>query len=355
MVKRKKNYSVASSAGTVFGEVLRIKREDAGLTQEEAAELIHVERSLITKFENGERVPGPAHVENLDLTLGGRGELIRLHRRIDWTVRMSRYPDWFARRTRMDAELTQLHQYQTQLIPDLLQSEDYARAWFAQLARGDAHGDSIEGRMARQRRFLEADGPLYVALLDESCLLHQVGGPAVMREQLDHLLRVGELPNIRIQIVPFSLGHVSAPQNPTSLIVLPSGQRWMYSESVYMGHFSNDPEMLTQQQHSFDLLRSDSLSARESAALISDVREKYSLPGRASQRTRCADPAPAECSPTTDRGGLQAPGGHPACRYCNTPQKGSDSDHHLRTGEGRDDQARALPGAGHHPEVPSQA
>ncbi len=81
MVKRKKNG--ADSVGAVFGEVLRIKREDTGMTQEEAAKLIHVERSLITKFENGERVPDAAHVDNLDLKLGGRGELIRLHRRID--------------------------------------------------------------------------------------------------------------------------------------------------------------------------------------------------------------------------------------------------------------------------------
>jgi len=282
MIKRKNSHG-AASVGTVFGEVLRIKREDAGMTQEEAARLINVERSLITKFENGERVPGPAHVENLDVRLGGRGELIRLHRRIDWTVRMSRYPDWFARRARMDAELTQLHQYQTQLVPDLLQTRDYARAWFAQLARGDTHGDSVEGRLARQCRFLEADGPLYVALLDESCLLREVGGPGVMREQMEHLLRVGELPNIRIQVVPFSLSHVSAPQYPISLIVLPSGQRWMYSESVYMGHFGNDRETLTRYQHCFDLLRADSLSARESATLISDLREKYGPLGRGGQ------------------------------------------------------------------------
>ena len=268
--------------GAVFGELLRIKRQDAGLTQEQAAKLIHVERSLITKFENGERVPSKEQVELLDVHLGGRGELIRLHRRINWTIRMSRYPDWFARRTRMDAELTELHQYQTQLIPDLLQTEDYARARRGQLARDNTHGDSIDGQMERQRRLLAADGPLYVALLDESCLLHQIGGPAVMREQMEHLLRVGELPNIRIQVVPFSLGHVSAPQNPTSLIVMPNGQHWMYSESVYMGHFSNNPEVLTRQRRTFDLLRADALSARESAALISTVKEEHRPGGGAS-------------------------------------------------------------------------
>ena len=287
MIRRKsKNHQGADSVGTVFGELLRMKREDAGITQEEAARLLHVERSLITKFENGERVPGKEHVEKLDLGLGGRGELIRLHRRIDWTVRMSRYPNWFARREQMDAELTELHQYETQLIPDLLQTEDYARAWFAQLARSNTHGDSVEGRMERQHRFLAPGGPLYVALLDESCLRREVGGPEVMRGQMEHLLRVGELPNIRIQVVPFTLGHVAAPHNPTSLIVMPDGKRWLYSESIYMGHLSNNPEALTQQQHSFDLLRADSLSARESAALISNVLAMHSPPGAATRTGR---------------------------------------------------------------------
>jgi len=264
-----------TSAGTVFGELMRIKREDAGLTQEQVAGLIGVERSLVTKFENGERRPGEGHVKRIDVALGACGELVRLYRRIDWTERMSRSPDWFPRRTLMDAELSQLHQYQNQLIPDLLQTRDYARACFSQLARDNAHGDSVEWRMERQRRFLAADGPLYVALLDEGCLLREVGGPEVMRGQMEQLLRVGELPNVRIQVVPFTLGHVSAPGNPVSLIVLPRGQCWMYSESLYMGHFSNDPLVLTRHQRNFDLLRADSLSARESAALISTVRHKY--------------------------------------------------------------------------------
>ncbi len=278
MVKRKNSHGAqdgSGSVGAVFGELIRIKREDVGLTQEEVATLIHVERSLVTKFENGERVPSEEHVERIDVVVGGRGELIRLFRRLDGTVRMSRYRDWFTRQTRMEAELSELHQYQAQLIPDLLQTKDYARVWFAQLARDNAHGDSVECRMERQRRFLAPGGPLYVALLDESCLLHEIGGPEVMCGQMEHLLRVGEMPNVRIQVVPFTLGHVSAPKNPLSLIVLPGGQRWAYSESLYMGHFSNVPRVLTQHQHNIDLLRADCLSARESAALINNVREKY--------------------------------------------------------------------------------
>ena len=279
MARRNSRYGGegAETPGGVFGVLLRIKREDAGLTQEQLAELVHVERSLITKFENGERVPRRELVEQFDAILGGRGELIRLHRRINWTIRLSFFPDWFRRRAVMDAELVELHEYQSQLIPGLLQTDAYARALFARVAGadGDTAEDNVEARLSRQARFLEPDGPLYVALLDEGCLMHELGNAETMREQMDHLLTVGALPNVCIQVVPYSLRHVPAPKTPMSLIVLPDGHRWIYSESLDMGHFSDNPKVLTKHQRTYDLLRADALSARESAVLISEVRERH--------------------------------------------------------------------------------
>ena len=272
----RRNGEGAETPGGVFGALLRIKREDIGLTQEQVADLVHVERSLITKFENGERVPQREMVEQFENHLNGRGELLRLHRRINWTIRLSFFPDWFRRRARMDAELVELHEYQSQLIPGLLQTEAYARALFDQVAEADQDAeDNVEARLSRQIRFLEPDGPLYVALLDEGCLMHELGDAETMWEQMDHLLKVGALPNVCIQVVPFSLGHVSAPKTPMSLIVLPDGHRWVYSESLDMGHFSDNTKVLTKHQRTYDLLRADALSARESAALISEVRERH--------------------------------------------------------------------------------
>lgn len=268
----------AETPAAVFGELLKIKRMDAGLTQDELAALVHAERSLITKFEAGQRVPSKEMVELFDAHLAGRGELIRLYRKINWTTRLSFFPDWFRRRATMDAQLIELHQYQTQLIPGLLQTEAYARALFERFADGDdqAAEDNLEGRMGRQGRFLEPDGPLYGVLLDESCLVNVIGSTEVMREAMDHLLTVGELPNIYIQIVPFALHHVHVPKTPVSLIVMPNGRRWVYSESLDMGHFSNAPRTLAKHQRDYDRLRADALSARDSAALIREARERYS-------------------------------------------------------------------------------
>ena len=279
MARRNSRYGGegAETPGGVFGELLRIKREDAGLTQEQLAALVHVERSLITKFENGERVPGRELVEQFEDHLNGRGELLRLYRRINWSVRLAYFPDWFRRRAVMDAELVELYQYQSLLIPGLLQTEDYARALFERVASRDdeAVEDSVEARLSRQTRFLEPGGPFYLILMDEGCLRQVVGNDRVMRDQMDHLLRAIELPNIHIQVVCFRGRHTAAPNVPMSLITMPDRHRWVYSESLDTGYFSDNPKVIARHQRAYDLLRTDALSARESAALISEAREGY--------------------------------------------------------------------------------
>jgi transcriptional regulator with XRE-family HTH domain len=276
MAKRENNEG-AETPGAVFGELLKIKRMDAGLTQDEVAALVHTERSLITKFEAGQRVPRTEMVEKFDSYLAGRGELIRLHKKINWSVRLAYFPDWFRRRALMDALLLELREYQSVLIPGLLQTEAYARALFERVVGGDdeAAEDSVEARLSRQTRFLEPDGPFYLALLDEGCLWQVVGSDTVMRDQMDHLLEVGELPNIHIQVVRFRGRHTAAPNVPMSLITMPNQHRWVYSESLDMGHFSDNRNVIARHQRAYDLLRTDALSVRESAALISEARERY--------------------------------------------------------------------------------
>jgi transcriptional regulator with XRE-family HTH domain len=267
----------AETAGKAFGELVRIKREDIGMTQDDLADQLHVERSYVTKIENGERVPGEELVAQMDRVLFGRGELIKLHRRINWEARLQYFPDWFKKRAVLDENLIELYEYQTQLIPGLLQTEDYARALFERVVGTSTEeiDESTLARISRQTRFLEPEGPLYVALLDESCIHHRVGTAGGMRAQLDHLLRVGELPNVCIQILPFSRANVETPNADLSLITLPSGRRWSYSETLTSAEFSNNVMVIAGHQRLYDLLRADALSASESAALIREAREGH--------------------------------------------------------------------------------
>ncbi|WP_031103093.1 helix-turn-helix domain-containing protein [Streptomyces sp. NRRL S-146] len=264
-----------ASTAAVFGEVLRHFREAALLTQEGLARQIPCDRSHVARVEGGTRVPQDTFAKTCDELLGTGGVLLRLWGRIDWYPQVE-HPDWFERRARMDAEAVAVRAYQTQVIPGLLQTPAYATALFGRrLSDSQDVAERVRARLSRQQRFLVEGGPFYLVVLDESCLRHMVGGPEVMRDQCEHLLAVVRLPNIRVQIAPSNRPEIDRPDTSLSLIELPGGERWVYSESLDRGHFSDDPAVFTQHMRSYDVLRADTLSAPQSAALISDVREGY--------------------------------------------------------------------------------
>ncbi|MEU2753033.1 helix-turn-helix domain-containing protein [Streptomyces albidoflavus] len=274
------NVETAATTADVFGEVLRYFREEASLTQKALAEHIPCDRSQVARVESGDRVPHDTFVKTCDRVLGTNGALMRLWVRIDWYPEVE-HPDWFRRRAEMDEVAVAVLEYQQQTMPGLLQTEEYATAQFGQVSGPDEVADRVMARMSRQQRFLSPDGPLYLVVLDESCLRNIMGSSAIMARQVAHLRAVGAQPNIRIQVIPGSHTEAVLPNTSMSLITLPDGQEWVYSESLDRGHFSNAPDVLAQHKQTYDLLRADALSARESAALFDAVIERNGHYGQA--------------------------------------------------------------------------
>lgn len=280
MSRRNAEGGTGASTAAVFGEVLKHFREAAGLTQAGLAAQIPCDRSHVARIEAGTRVPQDTFAKQCDELLGTGGVLLRLWAKINWYPEVE-HPDWFERRAEMDAKVVDLRAYQERVIPGLLQTPDYAWALFSRVMGGDKAEDRVRARLSRQQRFLTDGGPLFVALLDESCLRNMVGSATVMRDQCAHLLEAGRRPNVRIQVVPSYLPGVIRPNSSMSLIELPDGHRWVYSESLDRGHFNDDPAGFRRHSQAYDVLRADIPSARESAALISDVMEGYGQHGQA--------------------------------------------------------------------------
>ncbi|MER6137778.1 helix-turn-helix transcriptional regulator [Streptomyces sp. NPDC001815] len=281
MSRRNAEGGSAATTAAVFGEVLKHFREAADFTQEGLARRIPCDRSHVARVEAGTRVPQDTFAKSCDELLDTGGVLARLWSRIDWYPQVE-HPDWFRRRAEMDGVAVALREYQVQVMPGLLQTESYMRALFSRrLAEAEEVEERVRARLSRQQRFLESDGPYYSVVLDESCLHNAVGGPAVMRDQCAHLLRVGQHPNTHIQVAPAALAGLVHPNTSMSLIMLPEGAQWVYSESLDRGHFNDDPAVYAGHSHTYDVLRADAPSARESAALISDVMEGYEDHGRA--------------------------------------------------------------------------
>ncbi|MEU8027722.1 helix-turn-helix transcriptional regulator [Streptomyces sp. NPDC049099] len=258
----------------LFGELLRHFREAAFLTQDALARQIPCDRSLVARVEAGTRVPQDTFAKKCDEVLVTGGVLGRLWGKIDWYPQVE-HPDWFKRRAEMDEKAVRLYEYQVMVIPGLLQTPDYARALLSETMSGDEAEEKARARLSRQQRFLLEGGPFYAAVLDESCLRMMVGGSAVMRDQCAHLLAVAQRPNVRIQVAPADRLGVVRPTTSMSLIELPDGHRWVYSESLSQGHFADDPTVFARHSQTYDVLRADALAAPESAAWIGEAMEGY--------------------------------------------------------------------------------
>ncbi|MFE3110704.1 Scr1 family TA system antitoxin-like transcriptional regulator [Kitasatospora indigofera] len=264
-----------SSAAGLFGTLLRRTREARGMSQGELARQIPCSRPHLTRIENGSRVPQHPLVTACDRILETGGELLEIWEEVDWYAQVD-HPNWFQRFVLIEAKATSIQEFQTPWISGLLQTEAYARAL---ISTGNAAGDPqlieerVAARLARQHRLTGPDAPLLTVILAEVTLRQTVGGPQVMCDQLRHLLRVGRLPNVTIQVAPFSLGE--RVQFGTSLILLTSqdGKKRAYSESLAHGRFVEDPQEVQRWQRRYDLLRAEALSARDSAHLIRSVME----------------------------------------------------------------------------------
>jgi transcriptional regulator with XRE-family HTH domain len=217
----------------LLGAQLRNRRESKGITREEAGWEIRSSESKISRMELGRVSFKERDVADL-LTLYGvddpaqRNALIALAREANTPGWWHRYvdvlPNWFQSYVGLEAAATLVRSYEMQFIPGLLQTEDYARAVIL-LGHGAASPAEIESRvrlrMTRQNVVTRPDPARLWAVIDESALRRPIGGPEVMRAQIEALQQMTQLPHVRLQIIPFSAGGHAAAGGPFTILRFP--------------------------------------------------------------------------------------------------------------------------------------
>ncbi|MDP9795640.1 transcriptional regulator with XRE-family HTH domain [Catenuloplanes nepalensis] len=207
----------------LLGSQLRKLREAKGVTREKAGWEIRSSESKISRMELGRVGFKERDVADL-LTLYGvdddqeRASLLALAREANtpgwWHKHSDVLPNWFQAYLGLEATATIIRNYEVQYIPGLLQTADYARGVILlghTLAPAEEIQSRVKLRMARQQVLHRAEAPRFWGLLDEAALRRPIGGQAVMREQILHLLELAKLPNITLQVIPFEAGgHAAA-------------------------------------------------------------------------------------------------------------------------------------------------
>ncbi|MFC7276178.1 DUF5753 domain-containing protein [Paractinoplanes rhizophilus] len=166
-------------------------------------------------------------------------------------------------------------------MPGLLQTEDYARAVIGGVVQGISGEDlqrRVDVRLQRQS-VLHRPAPMQLhAVMDEAAIRRVVGGPAVMRAQLERLAQAAASRHIRLQVVPFGVG--AHPGMPGSFIVMnfadPFDAPLVYVDSMAGDLFLEAEEDVRRFEATFDRIATDALSPAQTKKLIQEAAKAAS-------------------------------------------------------------------------------
>ncbi|HEX6470893.1 MAG TPA: DUF5753 domain-containing protein [Streptosporangiaceae bacterium] len=183
---------------------LRFFREREGLSLSQMGQIMGCNRHNVSNIEHARDGwnMNERQAAGLDEFLRLNGHFARLVR----FARTAHDPEWFAEYAKHEAKAREICTYRLSLFPGLFQTPEYARELLTSSRLVTDVEAAVERRMKRQAVLTRPKPPLVWVLLDETVLLRPVGGPAVMRAQLAHLLDAIDLPHVTIRIVPLSAG-----------------------------------------------------------------------------------------------------------------------------------------------------
>ena len=260
---------------------LRRLREAAKLTCEEVAEQLECSASKVSRVETGRVSVSPRDVRDLlaiyNVPEDQREGLVQL-------ARDSRQKGWwhafgdtvhphFATYLGLESAASQIRIYKATRIPNQLQTEDYARAVNAAGRVGGLTDErQFALQMERQRQARANPARVWV-VLDEAALRRQVGGPEVMRQQLEYLCEMSRSPNLFLQVVPFGGGAYVALDLPFVILSFPDP---VDSDVVCMGYATGclwieDMAEVDRYTLFFHHLQAAALSFDDTVALMTSV------------------------------------------------------------------------------------
>ncbi|QBI53988.1 helix-turn-helix domain-containing protein [Streptomonospora litoralis] len=264
---------------------LRRARHAEGLTTTQVVEQLKWAAGKLSKIENAETQTVKA--ADLDKMLDlykvddpdrrtAIHQLAKDAKERGWWMK---YRDVFGNETLPDfeAEASSIRAFESQVIPGLLQTPDYAQAVF----QGSRYSDAgqiqrrVEARMAR-REILTRFNPVHLrAVIDEAALLRLIGDSDVMVEQLQHLLHMAKMPNVDVQVLPLAAGAHAALTAPFTILDFPNSldPTVVCVETLNEALYLELPEDVQTYTATFGDIQGSAVSTTRSAQIIAETLE----------------------------------------------------------------------------------
>lgn len=271
-----------------LGRELRRLRERAGMIGEDASSRLGWSTAKVSRIENAKTLPSINDVEAL-LDLYGadratREELLGLRRDAAqkgwWEEYREALPPDMLPLLGLEIEATEIRNWETQVVPGLLQTEPYARALLShfqpvvQVPHRWLEG-RVAVRMERQRILLFDSNPVkFYAVFEESVLRRQFGDASVMREQLAHLVEVSESDHIEMRI----LAQDTPPPMPTGPFLhlkFPDFPDVVYLEEFFGARYIEDTEQVYAYERAFDHLLELAMDEESSRQCIREHLDRW--------------------------------------------------------------------------------
>jgi len=258
---------------------LRRLRDAARLTGEEVAGQLGWSPSKVSRIETGQTSPGAADLRRMldiyEVTGTQRDRLERLAQSSDQRGWWDAYTDTLAPEytalIALEAESESVRWYAPMMVPGLLQTERYAREVIRSgllIAPPGEVERRVQVKMTRQR-VLTRDDPLQMAVvIDEASILRTIGGPQVMREQLDRVLLAAVMSHVEVGVVPVSV-----------MVPTPTGFTMMDDQTVLVSLATrevlvHEPDEVARYLDIFERLRARAVRGEALAELVRDVRRE---------------------------------------------------------------------------------
>ena len=266
----------------LVGGALRRYRENVGYALEDAARVLECDRSKISRIETGQRGIRPKELRELLAEYGVPASeqlaLLAIASRGGqhswWHPYADVLSDDYLDYVIMESAASEIMTYEAQLVPDLLQTDEYARAIAAAepgYLTDQQREDAVAAKAVRRQAVLDGSRRLGV-VLGEGALRQAVGGADVLAGQIGHLAKLsGDVPAVTIQVLPFSAGaHAAAGGGSLAILRFPDAPSlgMVYLEALSGGVYLESQEEVARYIRAFALLRAAALSPAESARLL---------------------------------------------------------------------------------------
>ncbi|MBD0844308.1 MULTISPECIES: helix-turn-helix domain-containing protein [unclassified Streptomyces] len=270
-----------------LGQELRRLREVKGMTAEEVAERLLVSQSKISRLENGRRSISQRDVR--DLCGVYEVEDQRIVESLMQMAKDSRQQGWwhafgdvpYSVYIGLETDAASLRVYDPQVVPGLLQTPQYAEALIAGALPETAPTEiekRVQVRMRRQERISTEENPLRLwTVMDEAALHRVVGGPSLMRDQLEYLVEQSQLPHVTVQVIPFDMGAHPGINGQYAILEFPDAadSSVVYIEGVTSDLYLEKPNDVQKYSVMYEHLRAQALNVDQSRQFIADIAKKY--------------------------------------------------------------------------------